>query len=147
MTDWHHTPPEVHTWMTELVRLCNTLPGLKGGAHLGAPPVDTGADPTGRAYPYAVVWPGTGTPVDDDDATGVLYQAGQVAEATVTVASGTTLWTMQAAEDAKRVLTGALGGRCKPNRLQQQTITVQQDPAERPARYYVPLVFTITNHS
>ena len=47
----------------------------------------------------------------------------------------------------KHTLTGALDGRVKPQRLQQSIAQVMTDPAERPARYYIPLTWTLTDHA
>ena len=63
------------------------------------------------------------------------------------MASGDWTWTTGAARDVKHTLTGALDGRVKPQRLQQSIAQVMTDPAERPARYYIPLTWTLTDHA
>ena len=115
--------------------------------HVGNVPATLPQDTAGRVYPYAVIWAGVLSPVPDDDVTGRIYQAGQTGEFTVTVASGDWTWTTGAARDVKHTLTGALDGRVKPQRLQQSIAQVMTDPAERPARYYIPLTWTLTDHA
>ncbi|WP_271437724.1 hypothetical protein [Micrococcus luteus] len=128
-------------------QLLRAIPGLRGGVHLGAVPATLPQDTAGRVYPYAVIWAGVLSPVPDDDISGRTYQAGQAGEFTVTVASGDWAWTTPAARDVKHALTGALDGRVKPQRLQQSLAQVMTDPAERPARYYIPLTWTLTDHA
>ena len=148
MTDWHHHPgPDVTAHYRGIEQLLRTLPGLRGGVHLGNVPATLPQDTAGRVYPYAVIWAGVLSPVPDDDVSGRIYQAGQAGEFTVTVASGDWAWTVPAARDVKHTLTDALGGRVKPQRLQQSLAQVMTDPAERPARYYIPLTWTLTDHA
>ena len=148
MTDWYHHPgPDVTTHYRGIEQLLRTLPGLRGGAHVGNVPATLPQDTAGRVYPYAVIWAGILSPVPDDDVSGRIYQAGQTGEFTTTVASGDWAWTAAAARDVKHALTGALGGRVKPQRLQQSIAQVMTDPAERPARYYIPLTWTLTDHA
>ena len=148
MTDWHHHPgPDVTTHYRGIEQLLRALPGLRGGVHVGNVPAALPQDTAGRVYPYAVIWAGVLSPVPDDDVSGRIYQAGQTGEFTVTVASGDWAWTTGAARDVKHTLTGALDGRVKPQRLQQSIAQVMTDPAERPARYYIPLTWTLTDHA
>ena len=148
MTDWHHHPgPDVTAHYQTLTALLRALPGLRGGVHLGNVPATLPQDTAGRTLPYVVIWPGVLSPVVDDDVSGVIYQAGQTGEFTTTVASGDWAWTAAAARDVKHILTGALDGRVKPQRVQQSIAQVMTDPAERPTRYYVPLTWTLTDHA
>lgn len=148
MTDWHHHPgPDPVPHMKTVEQLLGGLTVLRGGVHVGRVPGSLPADPQGRVYPYAVIWPGVMSPVIDDDVSGMTYQAGQSGEFTTTVASGDWAWTTSAARDVKHALTDALDGRVKPQRLQQSLAQVMADPAERPTRYYVPLTWTLTDHA
>ena len=148
MTDWYHHPgPDVTPHYQDIAALLRALPGLRGGVHVGNVPATLPQDTAGRVYPYAVIWAGILSPVPDDDVTGRIYGAGQTGEFTVTVASGDWTWTTGAARDVKHALTGALDGRVKPQRLQQSIAQVMTDPAERPARYYIPLTWTLTDHA
>ena len=148
MTDWHHHPgPDPGTQYQAAKELLDGLPGLRGGVHVGRVPSTLPSDPQGRTFPYVVIWPGVLTPVMDDDMSGRIYQAAQTGEFTTMVASGDWAWTTAAARDVKHTLTGALDGRVKPQRVQQSIAQIMTDPAERPARFYVPLTWTLTDHA
>ena len=148
MTDWHNHPgPDVTAHYRGIEQRLRALPGLRGGVHVGTVPATLPQDTAGRVYPYAVIWAGILSPVPDDDVSGRIYQAGQAGEFTTTVASGDWTWTTGAARDVKHTLTDALDGRVKPQRLQQSIAQVMTDPAERPARYYIPLTWTLTDHA
>lgn len=145
---WHdHLGPDPAAHLEGITALLAGAPGLRGGVHVSHIDGPLPADTAGRVYPYALLWPGAGTPVEDDDVTGRVYQAAQTSTLTVTVASGDRAWTMQAARHVRHALTGALDGRVQPDRLQQRFAQIMRDPAERPARYYIPLTWTITDHA
>ena len=149
MTDWfsHPGPDPVAQYVEIQELLQERLPGLRGGVHLGGVPGALPGDSDQRVFPYAVVWAGVGSPVDDVAVSGKIYQAGQTGEFTTTVASGKWSWTVQAARDVRHVLTDALDGRVKPELTQQKIAQVLRDDAERPARFYIPLTWTLTDHA
>ena len=145
--DWHrHIGPDFLAHYNALSSLLRAVPGLAGGIHLGAVS-DPRSDGEGRVLPYVVIWPGTGTPIQDESLSGVTYQAAQQAEFTTTVVAGAPQWLVPAARDVTHTLTDALGGRVKPNVLQQRSAVMAQSQAERPVRYFSPLAWTITDHS
>lgn len=147
-TGWHtHPGPDIRPIYEQIMDTLTRVRGIDDRVYLSHVPDTVPVSSTGLTLPYTVVWPSPGTPVTDDDRSGVLYQAGQSGEFTVTVASGDHWWTTQAAADVRHALTGALDGAVQPGRFQQRFAQVMRDPAERPGRHYIPLTFTFKKHA
>lgn len=98
------------------------------------------ADPTGRVYPYAVLWPGAGAhPIE----TAITGSVGTDWLSTVTVAAGDVGWCLDAVALVRSVLDGAaLAPGVTLSDVTSRARTLQRDPDITPTRWYVPLLFT-----
>ncbi|ACZ29570.1 hypothetical protein Xcel_0531 [Xylanimonas cellulosilytica DSM 15894] len=93
------------------------------------------ADGQGRVYPYAVVWPGAGTPGPESTVTGA---SGDMWAASVNVAAGDPAWVLPAVtlvRQALSLLTLAPGITLTEVPLGG---VVTKDPDVAPARWFLP---------
>lgn len=106
----------------------------------GDVPPSPPAAASGRVYPYAIVWPGAGTP--DPEPNVAAEQRGELAwEERVTVASGSVDWTVKTISLVRarlhnvEILPGV--------RLREEPLgtPVTKDPDADPHRWFVPLAF------
>ena len=131
------TPAELHT--TALNRLQGLTTLTVYDSEVPANPV---ADSRGRVYPYTVLWPVPGNTTEAARNLEADAQGGLMWDARVTVASGDSMWTLEALALVRARLEGF---RLAPGSMLTEVdvggTTVQRDPDTTPARWYVPLQF------
>lgn len=131
------TPADLHALTLARLRGLTTVT-----VHDSEVPANPAADPAGRVYPYAVLWPAPGNVPDEarnlehDPAGGLTW------DARVTVASGDPTWTLQAVTLVRARLEG---WRPRPGSLMSEVNlgggTIQKDTDTTPPRWFVPLQF------
>lgn len=135
-------PPQPHAVYQRVRDLLGTIPALGQRIYVGHVP-DTLPTVNDYVLPYAVVWPGAGTPERDDPAARVVDSTGQRYPFTTTLAGADALTVLQGIGEVKRALTGARvgDGQIVPDPYQQEAQTVQVDTDVSPARSFLPLVW------
>jgi hypothetical protein len=132
------TAADLHAATLTLLRTIGTVT-----IHDGKVPPSPAADPSGRTYPYAVLWPSAGF-YPSTDADTLCEEPGD--ELTwpvqVTVAAGDPTWCLQAADLVRKKLNKArLTPRSGLLRQDEVSIPATLDPAVSPARWFIPLLF------
>ena len=129
------TPLELHAAVLDALEAIATVQVFDGDV-----PAKPPAAADGRVYPYAVAWPGAGTPDPEPDV--AAQPRGELAyEERVTVASGSVTWTLQAVQLVRARLHHVEilpGVRLREERL---GVPATKDPDTSPVRWYVPLAF------
>lgn len=133
--------PSSYGTATQIEGLVRTVFELGQRVYLGYVPGTLPTTPDGFVYPYAVIWPGAGVPVDDAAVCGPPDPSGQRFDFTTTLVAADVASVLQAADRVKAVLYGQPVGNgvVQPNMLQQEGATVLEEVNERPMRYSLPL--------
>ncbi|VXA92432.1 hypothetical protein [Citricoccus sp. K5] len=137
--------PDAHPIFKHIEALIKTVRSF------GPTRVDTGKVPAGittvggHILPYCVLWPGAGSPYDQEPVAGGPDLQGQEFRFNTTVAATETWAVLGATGELKAALTGArVGSGIIRPALSQQAATVLTDTDISPARPFLPLSWTLT---
>lgn len=133
--------PSVYELTQQVEAYLRTVFELGQRVYTGHVPDTVPTTTSGHVYPYAALWPGAGTPVDDRDATGEPDPSGQRFVFTTTLVTADLGSLLQLIDRVKGVLLGAAVGNgvVWPDELQQDSAAPIADTNERPVRHYIPL--------
>lgn len=127
-----------------VARLRDQVPAVT--VYDGDVPKNLPADANGRVYPYVVVWDSPGSfPATEAATLGSVDYAALEWECRATVAAGDLAWLRSAAARVRKALLGYRpGSRLSGTLSDEDTVPVTQKELDTtPARYYVPLLFTL----
>lgn len=122
--------------------LLETIPGIT--VYDGDVPDKPPAFNNGKVKPYAVLWPTPGSFPEAEAGTLCDTDSGELRwGCRVTVASGDTNWTLEAAEDVRQKLSRArpLPASGLLREPEGYEPTIQKDPDVKPVRWFTPLIF------